>query len=238
MLKFIGRGSAFNTKEGNTSAYEITEQKQLILLDCGEDVFHKIKPVIDNNDIEQMYIFISHLNSDHCGSLSSLLFYLHYVKKNINYTVICGEDNYYDLKQLLILQGNKDQVSNLTTLSEWEGSIDFEEGSIFSIKVNHIEDMNCYGFIVTNKNKELAYYSGDSNEISKLVLDNLDKFTVIYQDTCLADYEGNVHLSLRKLCELIPKEHRGKVYCMHLDCNELIEKAKLEGFNVVEVDKC
>ena len=238
MLKFIGRGSAFNIKEGNTSAYEITEQNQLVLLDCGEDVFHKIKPIIDNNDIKQMFIFISHLNSDHCGSLSSLLFYLHYIKKSIDYTVVCGEDNYYDLKQLLILQGNKDQVNNLTTLNEWDGGIDFKEGSIFSIKVNHIEDMNCYGFIVSNPNNELIYYSGDSNEIPELVLENLDKFTAIYQDTCLADYEGNVHLSLRKLCELIPKEHRNKIHCMHLDCDELIYKAKSEGFNVVEVEKC
>ena len=38
MLKFLGRGSAFNTKEGNTSAYYITKNNNLILFDCGSTV--------------------------------------------------------------------------------------------------------------------------------------------------------------------------------------------------------
>ena len=39
-LKFLGRGSGFNTKEGNTAAYCIKDD-MLLLIDCGESVFQK-----------------------------------------------------------------------------------------------------------------------------------------------------------------------------------------------------
>ena len=41
MLNFIGRGSAFDVREGNTSAY-IKTDNNLFLLDCGESVFKEI----------------------------------------------------------------------------------------------------------------------------------------------------------------------------------------------------
>ncbi len=41
LLDFLGRGSAFNIKEGNNCAF-IRIDKELILLDCGETVFEKI----------------------------------------------------------------------------------------------------------------------------------------------------------------------------------------------------
>ena len=40
-LLFLGRGAAFNPKEGNTSAYFL-ENNQLFLIDCGESVFERI----------------------------------------------------------------------------------------------------------------------------------------------------------------------------------------------------
>ena len=219
MLKFLGRGSAFNVKEGNTSGYYI-DSSTMFLFDCGEDVFKKVIPLLNN--VDNLCVFITHLNSDHVGSLSSLLFYLKY-KTKIRYEVYVDNGLYNDLVNLLELNGNIEQIN----------CIKLVEG----IEVSHIKGMNCFGYLLRYKahNKTL-YYSGDSNDIPEFVLSKLGEIDYIYQDTCLADYEGNVHLSLRKLCELIPIEHRHKVWCMHLDCDELIGKAKVEGFNVVEVD--
>lgn len=239
MLKFLGRGSAFNVKEGNTSAYLIVEHesnKILFLFDCGESVF---KEIITRNilqDINIINIFISHLNSDHIGSLSSLLFYIKY-KTNIydSTTVICGEDCEDSINKILELNGNRD--ANVVAGADYIYLEMLEHGQFKLIKVKHIDEMNCYGIAFKFKDK-LAYYSGDSNEIPYEILKNIDKIDYIYQDTCLADYEGNVHLSLRKLCELIEPHYRSKIFIMHIDCDELVEKAKLKGFNVVEVEKC
>ena len=80
MLKFLGVGSCFNTEMGNTSAYYI-ENGKLTLFDCGETVFDAIKRKKLLDGIDNVNVFITHLHSDHVGSLPSLIFYLHFYKK-------------------------------------------------------------------------------------------------------------------------------------------------------------
>jgi ribonuclease BN (tRNA processing enzyme) len=233
-LKFLGRGSAFNVKEGNTSAY-IKQDDMLLLIDCGESIFQKIveKKLLD--DVKEVNILITHLHSDHCGSLSSLIMYCYYckgikpniyhpdiedIKNFLNSTGACYSNlwNYMDRKML-----NNDYNLNITPLI-----------------MSHVNELNSYGYHVVDEiSKQNVIYSGDTNSIDSFFVSfecYRWKNTISYHDTCLADYDGNVHTSLRRLCELVPKEYRNKVYCMHLDCDELIEKAKLEGFNVVEVE--
>lgn len=77
-------------------------------------------------------------------------------------------------------------------------------------------------------------YSGDANNINEIILNKLKSGEIdfMYQDTCGLDYKGNNHLSLKRLCELIPKDLRNKVYCMHLDKHILKEEINSAGFNV------
>src|SRR5574344_298128 len=79
-LKFLGRGSAFNVEEGNTAAY-FKIDKNLILIDCGELIFERLitKKILD--DVDDIYVFITHLHSDHVGSLLSLINYAYYILK-------------------------------------------------------------------------------------------------------------------------------------------------------------
>lgn len=230
-LKFLGRGSAFNIKEGNTSAY-IKQDKELLLIDCGENIFERIinKNLLD--DIKNINILITHLNSDHVGSLSSLIYYCYYIKK-IKINVLFPTN---DLYKLLEIMGHTNTEYNYKLLEEYDNNLMVSNivNNIKPIQVNHINTLNCFGYLIYLTNVKSIYYSGDSKNIPRSVIIDLPYLGCIYQDTCLTDYEGNVHLSLRKLCEIVPKEYRNKVYCMHVDCEELIEKIKLEGFNVVE----
>lgn len=106
-LKFLGTGSAFNTKLGNTSAYLMNNDKSAILLfDCGETVFSKLKPILEKNkNISEFTICITHSHSDHIGSLPTLLYYLYYMykdeckcNKNINVHIITHPNNYDIIK--------------------------------------------------------------------------------------------------------------------------------------------
>lgn len=58
-LKFLGRGSAFNPKEGNTSAYFI-DNNQLFLIDCGETVFEKLVDSDLLKNIDSINLMITH----------------------------------------------------------------------------------------------------------------------------------------------------------------------------------
>jgi ribonuclease BN (tRNA processing enzyme) len=233
-LKWLGRGSAFNTKEGNTSAY-IKQDNELVLIDCGENIFERIlkKKLLD--DVKKVHILITHLDSDHVGSLSSLIYYCYYCKKIV-------ADVYFprvDLCELLKIQGHEEGKDynyyyNFTKNIE----DDFVSiNSISPIKTNHIKTLNCFGYLIQFNNNKVIYYSGDCNKPEIYRETDLETIDEIYHDTCLADYERNVHTSLRLLSESISEKYRHKVYCMHLDCDDVIDKAKELGFNVVEVEK-
>lgn len=92
-LIFLGRGSAFNTCEGNTSAYFI-DNNELFLIDCGESVFGELKERNILNDVSCVNILITHTHSDHVGSIGSLIMYCYYVLK-IGVNIIVSKDSLY-----------------------------------------------------------------------------------------------------------------------------------------------
>lgn len=78
ILNFLGRGGAFNPKEGNNSAY-IKEEDTLFLIDCGEDTFGRLIKTELITNIKNLCIYITHLHSDHYSSLSTLLYYAKFI---------------------------------------------------------------------------------------------------------------------------------------------------------------
>lgn len=235
MLNFLGRGSAFNVKEGNNSAYlKLTinrKEDDLFLIDCGENIFERIIKNKLLNGIERVDILITHLHSDHVGSLSSLIYYCYYIEHIVPNVYFPNKDLYVFLK----FQGNLDGRDYKFHMLHIDTDNFIEIGNvkiIKPIKVEHVKELNCFGYLM-DIGGELIWYSGDCRSISDFIKDsNIDIF---YQDTCLADYDGNVHTSLRSLCQSVPEKKRNKVYCMHIDCNELIERAEKEKFNVVSI---
>ncbi|WP_059105506.1 MBL fold metallo-hydrolase [Shouchella shacheensis] len=238
MLAFIGNGSAFNTKRGNNGAF-MKEDTQLFLIDCGSSTFHRLveKGVLEG--VEEVTVLITHLHPDHVGSLGDLIFYS-YFKLQPAFTskvnVMAPAAIMDDLRSLLKAVGVTEEQHTLTTI---EGEA--REVSLCGVKkvepvnVEHARELDCFGYILQLE-RERIYYSGDANMIPTAVLTQLERgeLQAVYQDCCKADYEGNVHLSLRALDELIEPNHRKRVWCMHLDEGFSIEEAKELGFQVVE----
>lgn len=241
MLKFLGSGSAFNTKLGNNSAY-IIENRTLLLIDCGSSTF---KTLLENNvleDIDNIYVLITHTHPDHIGSLGDLIFYSYYsMGEPFEGKITLLHPSEQRLEKILDLMGVKSDLYNIhssftySRVSEDDGLYIHElKTSITPIPTEHVEELECYGYILT-KEDEAVFYSGDSCKIPEFMLHLLinGEFNYFYQDTCRSDYNGNVHLSLRELCELVPQESRHLVYCMHLDEEFDRREAEDFGFNVV-----
>lgn len=134
-LKFLGTGSAFNTKLGNTSAYLLNNDKSAMLLfDCGETVFSKLKPILEKNkNISEFTICITHSHSDHIGSLPTLLYYLYYMykdeckcNKNINVHIITHPNNYDIIKSNIGSDFLGEIKSDLDEPSSFKNNIGFE----------------------------------------------------------------------------------------------------------------
>jgi len=235
MLKFIGSGSAFNTKLGNNSAY-YKEGSQMLLIDCGSNIFSRIK---ENNllqGIDHIHVLITHTHADHIGSLADLILYMYYshgefAKSKI--TVYSPFDTGFS--EVIKLNGCVNGLHHNEVSIGGSAIFEIDDNWAFTFNRNeHVEELYSYG-LELKLNDTLLWYSGDSSEIEYELLSLITsgQYDKVYIDTCKADYEGNVHLSLNKLTDLISRDIRNKVWCMHLDEGFNREEAETLGFNVV-----
>lgn len=232
ILNFIGTGSAFNTKLGNTSAF-IRNQDSMILIDCGGTVFQRLMELELLEELKQLNIIITHTHPDHVGSLGEVIFFAHYALKIVPRVYFPDKEL---MRKFLECIGVECKMVELIDDSEAFITTEFGDLGLTFLMVSHLPTIPAYGFIL-EVNDSRIYYSGDSNDIPesimKMFIDgNLD---YIYQDTCGLDYDGNAHLSFVKLCEIIPENLRDKIYCIHHDNFLDIEKVKAEGFKIPSV---
>ncbi len=230
MLKFIGSGSAFNTKLGNNAAY-YKVANQMLLIDCGSNIFHRIKENQILEGIEHIHVLVTHTHADHVGSLADLIFYMYYSHGEFatsKVTVYYVHD--VKMEELLIINGVIPQTHCLTKQLHSDIQYTLPFCKVRFEKTSHVEVLPCYS-IELHIDNSVIYYTGDTNNL-KPSLTNAH-YHYVFVDTCQADYEGNVHLSLRKLSELVEPTFRAKFWCMHLDEGFDRQEAQSLGFNVV-----
>jgi ribonuclease BN (tRNA processing enzyme) len=215
MLNFIGIGSAFNTELGNTSAF-VKNNNNLLLIDCGGTVFHRLQELDLFEGLENLYIIITHTHPDHVGSLGEVIFYAYYILKR-RPTIFFAKKEL--IEGFLTSIGVSAEMYKLNSFERIDmNDTQLGEYSIEFLPVSHVDTIPAYGFIIKLDGK-VFYYSGDANDISNKVINRIMSGEIyrVYQDTCGLDYEGNNHLSLRKLCSIVPLQFRNKFYCIHLD---------------------
>lgn len=225
-LKFLGTGSAFNPAMKNTSAY-FTYNKNFFLIDCGESVFEQIYWFEELRASEGIYVLITHLHTDHVGSLGSLISYCHYVlEKDIHIIHPSGA-----IVQLLALLG----IESGYYRYHQEFPAVLADIQITAVPVEHVKDMRCYGYLIAAAG-ETIYYSGDASGIPEHILADFlaGRISRCYQDTASRRSAHSTHCYVGDLEQLIPPAKRAAVCCMHLDGkNEAMLRAK--GFDVAEV---
>lgn len=236
-LQFLGRGAAFNPKEGNNSAYFI-ENNQLFLIDCGESIFERL---VENGLLEginAINLMLTHTHSDHIGSLGTLATYSYYaLKKPLNIVMKKEAKHLPNIKK--VLDGFGCTPTMYSYIDEEQYDNRFSSFQVIRyMETNHCDVLSCYGLLFTTPNG-LIYYSGDTREIEtvKFLIASGQKIDRLYIDTTTENFPENPHLYIGILKEQIPEEFKSKIYCMHVNNDQCIEEAKKAGFNVVETQK-
>jgi len=229
-LKFWGRGSGYNVKEGNTSAF-IIKDDVLLLIDCGEGIFQRIIESNLTENIREVHILITHMHGDHVGSLSSFVGFCFWKYKICSNVYFQEKDK---LKQFLELTGMLQGESFVINDSN-KFRID-KLGLEFSASITkHNKRINTYSYTLNFDEGNNIFYSGDTYETNFDMIPFLKAGNIVYHDTCLNDCKGNVHTSLRALCEKVPEELRKNIYCIHIDGDNFIETVEKHGFSVPHV---
>ena len=238
-LYFLGRGGAFFTEEGNTSAFFI-EKNVMFLIDCGELVFKKIKEshILDYAHIEEVYVFITHMHTDHTGSLSTLIQFCKYNNfKEIDINVVCADPIKESLVDPLESTGCLPLFKFVTTQELRDRFKCFSE--VRYLSTVHKPGYPAYSILFETSTGRV-FYSGDTQDISavrELIACESPKVERIYLEAISERFPNNVHLPIDEIAETIPQELRSRVYLMHFNNYECIKKAKQLGFQVVEVIK-
>ena len=232
-LHFLGRGASFYPQAGNNSAYFI-DHDELFLIDSGEDVFAKLLDKALLKNITKVNLMITHLHSDHVGSLGSLILYCFYTMRTKLNIVVADNLKYMDdLKKLIQIYGCSDELVEYRDVDSYEGYDLFDK--IEYLETMHTDRLDCYGIKFTKANI-VTYYSGDTKEITQ-VKDILENYQVdyVYVDVNSGNFPNRVHLYIGELLELDHKYFKD-IYCMHINSKECIDLVKEYGLNLVEIE--
>lgn len=236
-LKFLGRGSAFNPKEGSNSAYFI-DDNCLFLIDCGETVFSQLIKKGLLTGISAVYLLITHTHADHIGSLGSLVAYVDKsLHKKVQIVMPRNPKHWPNIKN--ILDGTGCLPDQYDVINEANLDNRFSQfNAVRYVETKHCDELNCYGLIFTTPTGTI-YYSGDTTETAILesILSESKPFYRAYVDVTTLDYPGNVHLYVGELAKAVAENLRDKIYCMHFNNDACIKQAHELGFGVVEVEK-
>lgn len=227
MLSFVGCGAALYPKLYNSNAYFMLGN-DLFLIDCGETAFRQHYMAGHFDGVRSVTVFITHMHTDHIGSLGTLIVYC-YLKRGLITTVVFPESE--KLRQVFDLTGIEPEHYRLFgNYAECEAP----KFSVQPYRVKHHEKMiNAYGLLFDLSGRKF-YFSGDAAEIPQPVLNQLlsNEIDQLYQDTSVNDH-GGAHYTLAQLEEAIPPEKRNKVFCMHYD-GEFFDIIRSKGFQTIE----
>lgn len=243
MLKFIGIGDAFNTKDGNTSAY-IKFGSEIVFFDMGEDVFSKAKNKGLFENVSKVHIFITHLHSDHMGSLGTAIAYLYYGLFNKDNSKICVYFPSTRLGELLEMQGVT-QSWYTFYINRWDeifvDSIDKNPEYVFE-ENEHTSALdvdgksNCYSIELNIPGKGNLYYSGDCAGVKDRLKRRWNYDYIYHEVTSYKDIP--VHTSYDELIETtkgISSSKKKRIFLMHLDEEFDKEQAIKDGFSIAEM---
>ena len=211
ILNFIGTESGFGNN--NNSAY-VEIDNEFILIDCGFTVFKQLKEKIDFKKYNKINVIITHLHNDHCGSLSKLILYLWFIYgKKTNIITKCK-----NIKTYLEITGTTEEAYEIT---------DRYKDLIF-IKTEHVKELDCYGFRIKIKDRDIVY-TGDTKNFDSF-LEYMNGVTDLYIDV---SKNGGVHIKFEEIIPLLTKLKRNgtNIYLMHIDDYEYINKLNNGQFN-------
>ena len=151
-IKQLGNGGAFDYLSTNSSFLIESTKNSYFLFDCGYSVYAELRrqdslKEIDLNKLK--YIYISHMDDDHMGSLKTLIYYMFFVlKKRVHILAYGGV--FKELKAYLsdidgYVENNvkiKDSLFNLIEIPYADCSI-LDSFSIESTYSKHFKE--CYG---------------------------------------------------------------------------------------------
>jgi ribonuclease BN (tRNA processing enzyme) len=187
MLKFLGSGSGF--ADEHTSAYFVTKENDLVVIDCTFSAFQKLKKKA-LSEYRDIYVLITHTHGDHIGGLGLFAQYAYFVLKKRITIIATSVEVSQDIEIVLSIEGNERIWYYLVTASYLEG----EEWFVQAILTEHSPQLKgkCFGYQLCVDGKNCVY-TGDTSTLEPF-MPYIKAGTQLYVD--VSAHYGMIHLKL------------------------------------------
>ncbi len=224
----LGNGSAFNPEQTNSS-FLIKLEDNFLLFDCGFNVFEKLVKQYENRIInlpQLKWVYISHMDDDHMGSLKSLIYYM-YFKFGVTLEIISNVNQVFEyLRDMSISIGVGE---NNYTDGKWKKVNYFKrfnDNTLAPYSLSHIPALHskqCFGMFLEGPYNNL-FISGDTKAINRNEISvrqktlNTMKPTMVFHDYSNWDNEPNqVHACQTDLKNEYSNRFIDSMYFYHND---------------------
>lgn len=211
-IQFLGTGGAFDHEYGNSAAW-IKIHNQQILLDCGNNIYHRLRETNLADEID--YILITHCHDDHVGSLTTLLLHqLFFLRPPKRPCLLVPNKKFEEHLRTYLSFGlvNPDKYVVFVPLTEIQGLTAIDTFG------EHIKGMPSFGYIFEDE-QEIVVYSGDTGN-PKTIFDaipkNTDKPIRVFHEMTFGNSKG-IHVHYQDLQAYLENYD---IYAYHLDPND------------------
>ena len=232
-LKSLGFGSAFNSQEYGNNSWYFIEKDKVFMIDCGYTVFNTFREKgLDN--YKEINIIITHMHTDHVGSLGTLIEWM-YCVKGFKVNILSHNTLKRDLFDYLLISGIEESMFNLEVTPYGKGYINKDSIEIIFEKVKHVPQIKTYSITLIRNSTDMIIYSGDTTEKFQSGNDSLfrhyswfmDRYPELrleglYLDVSLngSSVHANYYKNIMGTCDMLDedlKRFNTKVVIMHLD---------------------
>ncbi|MBR5662497.1 MAG: MBL fold metallo-hydrolase [Bacilli bacterium] len=209
-----------NIEFGGNGAF-VKDNENLIIIDAPEEATKKLNDAKAFDNINNIYIIITHSHYDHVAGLGILIWYSNFYLK-IKPNIIYSKNRFKrTLNKLLKITGVHDNL--FTFIKDNEVNLSFK---VDILPTTHSKGLDCFGIMFTD-NTGKYYYTGDTNDINFVrKLNDEKEVKKIYCEVATETYD--VHIKYDDIKDL----DKEKFVLMHFDKIELYNKVKKDGFNV------
>lgn len=224
-LSFIGIGGAVNTELGGNCSY-YKDKNKLLVIDMCECATEKLKKLNVFENVENIYIAITHTHFDHIAGLGVFIWYCNFYL-TIKPQIIYSNRKYLShIKKLLKLTGV--DIKYVEFLKDTNFKIDNLKMKLYP--TIHSPDLQCFGIMFTDALGQY-YYTGDTSDINYIKkLNDISSVKKIYTEVATETYD--VHIKYEDILNF----NKEKLVLMHFDTTKLLNRAVKDGFEVARIE--